>query len=310
MTRLRRSRTVADMRVLLTGASGYLGLHLTDRLLRSGHAVTALVRSPWKMGPFAEHEALTIHHADLLDAPRVAEAVAGHDACVHAGFVWGDPEQDLDLLDTRAAARLFDAAGQASVVRTVVISSTAVHRPFSPEMREDDALAPPDVYGATKAAAELFLWSACATHGMQGVVLRPGPIVGPPAFPEGAFRSDRRIAAFVETARRGEPLQVVRDEGRQLVAATDVARAVAAAIESPDASGTYLCVDRALTTWESIARKAVEMTASSSEVVVSDAPDDTPPPRFRHDRITALLGDPLDSGEALKQHLDHLARSP
>lgn len=113
----------------------------------------------------------------------------------------------LDLLDARAAARLFDAAGEAGVRRTVLLSSTSVYRPFSAEMDEGDALVPTDAYGATKAAAELFLRSACASHGMREGVLRPGPIVGPPAHPAGAFRSDRHIAAMVAAARRGETLE-------------------------------------------------------------------------------------------------------
>ena len=71
----------------------------------------------------------------------------------------------------------------------------------------------------------------------------------PPALPDGAFRSDRRLAALVAAARRGDPLQVVRGEGRQFVAAEDVARTVAVAIEAPVASGTYLCIDREFTSW-------------------------------------------------------------
>lgn len=297
------------MRILLTGATGYLGQHLVDRLLRAGHDVTALARSPNRLGAFAGHATLTVRSADLLDATRVADAVAGHDVCVHAGFIWGPPPTELGLFDTVAAAKLFDAAGSAGVLRTVLLSSTAVHRPFSEQMRADDPLTPSDVYGATKAAAESFLWAACGTHGMQGVVLRPGPMVGPPVLPQGAFRTDRRIAEMVAAARAGAPLQVVRGDGRQFVAVYDVARAVSVAVESPDASGTYLCVARDLTTWESIARRAVALAQSRSTVVVTDPPTASPVPRFGDTRLTALLGSPLDSREAMQKHLEHLVRS-
>lgn len=298
------------MRVLLTGGSGYLGLHLLSRLVRGGHEVTALVRSPDRLGRLAEHAAVTVYHADLEDEARVAAAVEGHEGLVHAGLVWGGPETDVDLLDTVAAAKLFDAAGRTGAGRTVLVSSTAVHRPFTPQMRESDALTTADVYGASKAAAELFLWAACATHGMQGIVLRPGPIVGSPALPGGAFRSDRRIAALVDAARRGEPLRVIRGEGRQFVAAEDVARAVAVALDAPEASGTYLCVDRETTSWESIARRAVELTHSGSRIVAEDAPAGRSNPRFDDSRLATLLGGPLDGRAAMGRHLAHLARAP
>jgi len=298
------------MRILLTGGSGYLGLHLLSTLVGAGHEVTALVRAPDRLGRLAEHRAVTVFHADLRQEARVASAVGGQEVCVHAGLVWGAPSTELELLDTVAAAKLFDAAGKTGVSRSVLVSSTAVHRPFTTEMREDDALTTSDVYGATKAAAELFLWAACATHGMQGVVLRPGPIVGPPALPDGAFRSDRRIEVLVDAARRGEPLRMVEGERRQFVAAHDVARTVAVAIEAPEASGTYLCVDREFTSWESIARRAVELTESKSTVVTEVGPEGSANPRFNDSRLAALLGGPLDSRAAMEQHLAHLVRVP
>ena len=298
------------MRVLVTGASGYLGLHLTRRLLADGHEVTAFVRSAERLGALAQDAALTAVEGDLLDTSRVTDAVAGNEVCVHAGFVWGEPETDLDLLDSRAGARLFDAAGAAGARRTVLISSTAVHRPFTARMGEDDALTPTDVYGATKAATETLLWPACAGHDMEGVVLRPGPIVGPPALAGAAFKSDGRISGFVAAARRGDPLEVVGGAGRQFVAAEDVARAVAVAIDESSPPGTYLCVDREITTWESIARRAVTVAGSSSEVIVAAPASDGPAPRFSDDRLAALLGGSLDSRDAMERHLAHLAGRP
>ncbi len=297
------------MRVLLTGASGYVGMHILSRLVEASHRVTALVRSPERLGRLAEHPSVAVHHADLRDESRVSAAVDGHEVCVHAALIWGAPETDLELLDTVAAAKLFDAAARAGVGRTLLVSSTAVHRPFTAEMREDDALTPTEIYGATKAATELVLWAACGAHGMQGIVLRPGPIVGLPAVPGAAFRSDRRVTALVASARRGDPLHVARGEGRQFVAAADVARTVAVAIEAPAASGTYLCVDHKLTTWESIAHRVVAALGSSSDVVTQDRRSSDPIPRFCDERITGLLGSTLDSHAAMEQHLAHLVRT-
>lgn len=295
------------MRVLLTGASGYLGLHLLGGLLDAGHHVTALVRDPHRLGPLASHPHTIPARADLTDHARVAEIVAaGHDACVHAALIWGEPGEELGLPDTIAAARLFEAAGQAGVGCCVLISSTAVHRPFTPLMSEADPLTTADLYGATKAAAELFLWAACATHAMRGVALRAGPIVGPPAHPGGAHRSDRRLRAMVEAAAHHAPLHALTHDGRQLVAAADVTRATLAALHTPDASGPYLCADHRVTCWADIAALILDTTPSTSALHLATAPDAQPAPRFDTSRIEALLGGPLDSHRALIAHIEHL----
>lgn len=295
------------MRILLTGASGYIGLHIVRELLEGGHEVTALVRSADKLGPFARAPGLRVVEADLEQRARVVQALEGQQACVHAALIWGEPGTELDMQDTAAAARLFAAAGGLGVRRCVLLSSTAVHRPFSVEMSEADRLSTGDVYGATKAAAELFLSAACVEHQMTGVVLRPGPVVGAPAFVGGSFRSDRRISAMVEAAADGRCIDVVRDEGRQLTDVTMLARVVHLVLCVAQPRPTYLCVDRELITWHQIAAMAIEATGSKGSVNVLEPTSPQPAPRFRTDLLESLLGGPSDARVALKAHIAHLA---
>lgn len=292
------------MRILLTGASGYLGLHALYTLTAAGHHVTALVRSADRLGSFAQHEAVTVEVGDLTEHESFPPLVAGQDAVVHTALIWGRPEDDLELADTVATAKLFESAGAAGVRRAIYVSSTAAHRPFEGLMRESDALTPRDVYAATKVAGESFLWSACGAHAMTGLVLRSGPIVGAPAVVGGAFQSDRRIREFVERARRGEAIHAPPG-GRQFVAAGDMARAIQAAGESPSAEGTYVVVERSLRTWAEIARRAVALVGSDSRVAC-DAESDDELPTFDDTRINDLLGAPLDASVGLDGHLRHL----
>jgi uncharacterized protein len=67
------------MRTVLTGAGGYIGLHILRELLDARHEVTAVVRSPEKLGPFARHPQLTVVETDLEDAARIAQILVGHD---------------------------------------------------------------------------------------------------------------------------------------------------------------------------------------------------------------------------------------
>lgn len=292
------------MRILLTGASGYLGLHALSALTAAGHHVTALVRSADRLGSFAQHEAVTVEVGDLTEHESFPSLVAGQDAVVHTALIWGRPEDDLELADTVATAKLFEAAGASGVGRAVYVSSTAVHRPFAGRMRETDALTPADVYAATKAAGESFLWSACGSHRMTGVVLRSGPIVGGPAVDGGAFQSNRRLREFVGRAKLGEPVHAPPG-GRQFVAAGDMARAIQAAVESPSAAGTYLVVEREVRAWSEVAQHAVSRLDSESTVVVR-ARDEDDRPRFDDTRIVELLGAPLDATVALNEHIAHL----
>lgn len=294
------------MRALLTGSTGYLGLHLLAALLADGQEVTALVRSPERLGPFARHPRVSVRLADLEDEARVAALVPGHDVCVHAAVLWGPPPTEFDLRDAVAAAKLFDAAGSAGVSRCVLISSVAVHRPFAYIMGEEDCLATADAYGATKATGELFLRAACATHRMQGVVVRPGPIVGPPAFAGGSFRSDSRIAEMVSAAVAGRSLHAVHGEGRQFSDVSAVSRAVVRLTTAANPHPTYLCLDRDIITWEQVARMVIEATGSHSELVTRDGDSSAPVPRFRVERLEHLLGGPSDALEALRFHIAHL----
>src|ERR1700760_746206 len=141
------------MQILLTGAAGYIGLHILRELLDAGHQVTAIVRSQRKLGPFAPHPRVKIVETDLEDETRIAQALPGHTVCVHAALIWGNPGSELEMRDTAVAAKLFDAAGSNGLARCIYISSVAVHRPFSERMSEDNRLSTTDLYGATKAAA-------------------------------------------------------------------------------------------------------------------------------------------------------------
>jgi len=78
-----------EMNVALIGATGFVGTVLLDELLRRGHRVTALARSPAKL---AAREGLSVVAADVYDAGQVAQAVEGHEVVLSAfNPGWDDP---------------------------------------------------------------------------------------------------------------------------------------------------------------------------------------------------------------------------
>jgi uncharacterized protein YbjT (DUF2867 family) len=70
------------MKVFLTGATGFVGKHMLERLLAEGHAVRALVRDPQKVN-LAEHGKVDLVAGDVVEGTRLDEGMQGCDAVIH-----------------------------------------------------------------------------------------------------------------------------------------------------------------------------------------------------------------------------------
>lgn len=251
--------------MLITGATGFVGSHVVAALLDAGHAVTAHARDAARMpAPLRARVTLVEGLLGALDA-------RGHDVVIHNAILWRDSDDERGIDDQRVAEAVFRAAVDAGVEAVVYTSSTAVHRPFTRGMDESQRLSPTDDYGRTKAANERSLARATEGTKTRAVVLRPGPVVGGPAVEGARVKPFAPLAEIVRRACAGEDLEVTRGEGRQFVAAEDLARAFVRAVESPRARGAYLVVARELVSWEQVARVAVERSGSASRVRVVDA---------------------------------------
>jgi nucleoside-diphosphate-sugar epimerase len=292
------------MRVVVTGASGFIGLHLVRALLEGGHEVTAVVRAVSKVGPFAQQPRLCATQADLDAHTHAAGVMRGQEAWVHAALLWGEP--GTERRDVEATSSLCEAAGRAGVSRCVLLSSAAVHRPFSARMTETDQLQPVEPYGVTKLAGERALHDACSRFGMTGVALRPGPVVGPPAFPGGSWRSPAQVEAFAREALAGRPITVVEGEGRQLCGVSTLVTAVTALLQAEKPHPAYLCMDPEPITWEHVARTVVRAFQSTSAVEVVPREDPQPVPRFSTALIEGLLGGPSNAEAELAAHVREL----
>jgi UDP-glucose 4-epimerase len=290
------------MRVFVTGGTGYVGAHIVRELLSRGHEVSVLSRKA--QTPSANLEFV---HGSLDQVETIRSAMAGHDAYIHNAIWWEEaPLSELELADTRAAINIFRAAADAGVEHLIYTSSTAVHRPFKPHMNEESRIAPTDFYGATKAAAELFVSAFSHQFEMRCNAIRPGPCIGPPAVPGERVSCDRRFKAIVNSAVRGEAIHVPKHGGRQFIAIDDLAKVYTALLESDANRETYIAVSQNHTLWEEVARDAAALAGSESRVLIEDEGVSETPELFDVGKIERDFGLAFDSRAAMRSHLQYL----
>jgi len=208
------------MRLLLTGASGYLGRFIAANARVDGDHVTALGRNDPGLDGFIPF--------DLGDAlPRLPPA----DALVHAAFDHvpgryrggeGDDPAGFLARNRDGSARLFDAVQAARIPRVVFLSSRAVYGPRPPRasLTEDMTPAPDTLYGRMKADVEADL-ALRAGPGFAPVSLRITGVYGQPA--PGAWHKWADLLADFVAGRPVPPRRGTEVHGACMAAAVRLA---------------------------------------------------------------------------------------
>jgi UDP-glucose 4-epimerase len=177
------------MRYFVTGAAGFIGSNLVDRLLALGHEVTGFDNFSTGQRRFLEQAsrstAFTLIEGDTLDTAALARAVRGADFVFHLAanadvrFGLDHPQRDLEQ-NTIATFNVLEAM-RASGVRRIAFSSTgSVYG--EPELFPTPEGAPfpvqTSLYGASKLAGEGLISAYCEGFGFQGYIFRFVSILG------------------------------------------------------------------------------------------------------------------------------------
>ncbi|QRJ65591.1 NAD-dependent epimerase/dehydratase family protein [Azospira restricta] len=187
------------VRILVTGATGYIGRACVRAFAAAGWTVRAASRA----GDSVEGAAEGVAIGALSGQTDWTDALCGVDVVLHLAGVAHRPQtEDRTYRDVNVdgTAQLARSAVRAGVLRFVFLSSISVHgrRPGGGRIDEATPLAAEDAYGRSKANAERAVADAAAGERMTWTVVRP-PLVYGPAAP-GNFR---RLVGLV---RRGVPL--------------------------------------------------------------------------------------------------------
>ncbi len=192
------------MKVALTGATGFLGLALAERLRAEGQAVTALVRRTSVPAARAALLGLgaTLVEGDVTDPASLLPLVRGADLVVHAAAVIGyrrrlaPPMQRVNVDGTRNLLEAVRTAGAGRLVHVSSIAAVGIS-PSRTLLDEDtrwNAGFLCAAYFDTKHAAEQLV-AAAARDGLDAVIVNPSAIYGPALVPGNSSRLVAQIAA-------------------------------------------------------------------------------------------------------------------
>lgn len=175
------------MRVLVTGASGYVGSHTVHALLAAGHRPRALVRNRDKTARIlgalgVAIEDVEVVTGDMLDEGAVKAALDGCDAAIHTAAAIGvtGSAGDLVKVNVTGTRNVVGGAVAQGLSRVVHVSTVGVFvPPSSPVITTDGPLANPRTgYGRSKLAAEQYV-RGLQDEGAPVTIVYPGGVCGP-----------------------------------------------------------------------------------------------------------------------------------
>ncbi|MGW1075599.1 dTDP-glucose 4,6-dehydratase [Streptomyces sp. NPDC002537] len=238
------------MRLLVTGAAGFIGSHFVRTLLDGGYPGLGPVRTTvldrltyagTRDNLPAAHPRLDFVHGDIRDADLLRDLLPGHDAVVHfaaESHVDRSVRSAAEFVDTnvRGTQTLLDACLETGVDRFLHVSTDEVYGSIAEgSWTEDRPLLPNSPYAASKASSDLMVRSYWRTHGLNASITRCSNNYGPRQHPE------KLIPLFVTRLMEGLPVPLYGDgqNVREWLHVDDHCRAIALVLAKGRAGEVY-----------------------------------------------------------------------
>lgn len=236
-------RTRGRLRVLVTGATGFIGCAVVDRLVADDHEVVAVSRRQVTVGENPQIKWRRV--ADPAGPHAWADALSGVDAVIHLSARSHAPSKgardELAVYRTANVATtqaLAEQARAAGVTRFVFVSSVkAMGERTQVAFRETDRPTPEDSYGISKLESEYALAGALAGSGTTFTIVRPPLVYGPGV--------KANLRSLTRAVLRGWPLPFGRvQNSRSFLASANLADLLVHCLQHPAAvDATFLASD-------------------------------------------------------------------
>jgi nucleoside-diphosphate-sugar epimerase len=233
---------LAGARVLVTGASGFIGSHLTRRLLTDGaeiHALTSSVSSVYPPRLLEIRDRITLHEASLTDrgalgivaAAARPEYVFHLGAYTHVGKSWQRADECIQV-NIHGTLNLLMALEPTGFTRFVNVGTSEIYGDIDVPFRESDSVHPISPYSVSKHAAEEFCRLYAEARSWPIVRVRPFNAYGPMQSP------DRVVPEVITRALQAQPLRMTQGtQTRELNYVEDLADGLVRAAVTPDIDG-------------------------------------------------------------------------
>jgi GDP-4-dehydro-6-deoxy-D-mannose reductase len=274
------------MRVLVTGAAGFVGRHLITELSAHGDEIIAFDVS------FATvpQKSVTTISGDLLDADMLNRTIASTkpDACVHLGGIsspvqaQNDPGKMLSVNIVGTINLLNAFRESARDARILVVSTAHVYGPMEDEreITENDPLQPSSMYAISKAAADLTTLLYAKQHGMKTITARPNNHIGPGQSPDFVIASLARQIKLSTANSKGKVVAGNMESVRDFTDVRDVVRAYRLLLAKGHPGNAYNISSRNMHTIREVFDQMCKIAGTKPEVVVDPAkfrPTDSSP---------------------------------
>ena len=286
------------MRILVTGAAGFIGSHLSELLVSRGHTVRGVdvfsdflyPAEPKRANAEAlaqelSPESFELIEADIRDPDAMRTAAEGMEVVCHLAALAGvrpslsDPQSYMRT-NLEGTINVFEAARAAGIDRIAFASSSSVYGSRDKSVPEpfreaDPCLAPASPYGASKRAGELLCSTYRDLYGIGLSALRFFTVYGP------RQRSDMAIHKFVALAAADKPITLFGDgsSARDYTFVADIVAGTAAACErvEPGAYNVYNLGGTQTTTLAELVDTIGEVTGLNIQINREpDQPGDVP----------------------------------
>ncbi len=227
---------------LVTGGAGFIGSHLTERLLADGHGVVVIdnysTGRPENLDHLSGHDALTVVEADIQDFERILPLFDGVDSVFHMAAladIVPSIEQPISYhnANVNGTISVLEAARQHGVGRIVYAASSSCYGiPDSYPTPEDAEMRPQYPYAFTKMVGEQYVMHWSQLYKIPAVSLRMFNIYGPRSRTSGTYGAV--FGVFLAQKLAGKPFTVVGDgtQTRDFTFVTDAVDAFVKAAQS------------------------------------------------------------------------------